>query len=69
MALSIDSKIGELLDNPQAKAILDKHIEGFSSNPQVGMAKGFGLKMVAGMSGGKITQQMLDAVSADLAKL
>src|SRR5262245_33720056 len=69
MALSIDSKVGELLDNPQAKAILDKHMDGFSTNPQIGMAKGFPLKMVAGMSGGKITPQMLEAVSADLARL
>jgi hypothetical protein len=69
MALSIDSKVGELLDNPQAKVILDKHMEGFSTNPQVGMARGFSLKMAAGFSGGKITPDMLSAVNADLAAL
>ena len=69
MALSIDSKVGELLDNPQAKAILDKHMTGFSTNPQVGMARGFSLKMAAGFSGGQITQDMLSAVNADLAAL
>ena len=69
MALSIDSKVGELLDNPQAREILDKHMTGFSSNPQVSMARGFSLKMAAGFSGGQITQDMLNAVNADLAAL
>lgn len=69
MAFSIESKVGDLLADDQAKAILDKHMDGFSTNPQIGMAKGFTLKMVAGFSGGKITPDMLAAVDADLAKL
>jgi hypothetical protein len=69
MALSVDSKVGELLDNPQAKAVLDKHMPGFSTNPQVSMARGFTLKMTANMSGGKITPDMLSGVNADLAAL
>jgi hypothetical protein len=69
MALSVDSKVGDLLDNPQAKAILDKHMQGFSTNPQVSMARGMTLKMTAGFSGGKITAEMLNAVNADLAAL
>jgi len=36
MAFTIESKVGDLLANDQAKAILDKHMEGFSTNPQVG---------------------------------
>ena len=69
MALSSESKVGDLLANDQAKAILDKHIEGFSTNPQIGMAKGFTLKMTAGFSGGKITPDTLAAIDADLAAL
>lgn len=69
MTLSVDSKVGDLLDNPQAKVILDKHMPGFSSNPQVAMARGFSLKMAAGFSGGQITAAMLSAVDADLAAL
>ena len=38
MALTVDSKIGELLADEKAKAILDKHLPGFSTNPQIGMA-------------------------------
>lgn len=69
MALSSESKVGDLLANDQAKAILDKHMEGFSTNPQIGMAKGFTLKMAAGFSGGKITPEILAVVDADLANL
>ncbi len=69
MALSIDSKIGEILDNPQAKAIVDKHLPDFSTNPQLAMARNFSLKMAAGMSGGKITPEILAAVGSELAAL
>ncbi len=69
MAFNTDSKVGDLLANDQVKAILDKHMEGFSSNPQLGMAKGFSLKMVAGFSGGKITPEKLAAIDAELAAL
>ena len=69
MAFSVESKIGDLLANPGAKAVLDKHLPGFSTNPQMAMAKGMSLKMVAPMSGGKITPALLSAVDADLKKL
>ena len=69
MAFSVESKIGDLLANPGAKAVLDKHLPGFSTNPQMAMAKGMSLKMVAPMSGGKITPAILSAIDADLKKL
>jgi len=69
MAFSVESKIGDLLANPGAKGVLDKHLPGFSTNPQMSMAKGMSLKMVAPMSGGKITPAILSAIDADLKKL
>lgn len=69
MALSIDSKIGDLLANPKAKAILDKAMPGFSTNPQMSMAKGMTLKMIAPMSGGKITPAILKALDEELKKV
>lgn len=69
MALSIDSKIGELLDNPQAKAIIDQYLPDFSKSPQLAMARNFTLKMAAGMSGGKITSEILSSIGAALAAL
>lgn len=69
MSFSIESKLGDLLDNEATKAILEKHMPGISTHPQIGMGKGFALSMVAKFSGGLITEEMLQKVNADLAAL
>ena len=69
MAITIDSKLGDILADPKGKAVLDKHLPGFSTNPQMAMAKGMSLKMVAPMSGGKITPAILKAIDEDLKKI
>lgn len=71
MAFTIDTPIGELLDNPATLAVLDKHMPGLSSNPQIGMARAMNLslKAVAQFSGGKITDDLLNAAAADFAAL
>ena len=69
MAFSAQSKVGDLLANDGAKAVLEKHMPGFSSHPQIGMAKGMSLQAVANFSAGKITKDMLAAVDTDLAAL
>jgi hypothetical protein len=67
--MSIESKLGDLLDNEASKAILEKHMPGVSTHPQIGMGKGFALSMVAKFSGGLITDDMLAKVDADLKAL
>jgi len=69
MSFSIESKLGDLLDNDATKAILEKHMPGISTHPQIGMGKGFALSMVAKFSGGLITEEMLQKVGADLTAL
>ena len=69
MALSMESKLGDILANPQGKAILDKALPGFSTNPQMAMAKGMSLKMIAPMSGGKITPAILKTIDEELKKI
>jgi hypothetical protein len=64
-----DTTIGDLLDNPAAKAVLDKHMPGFSSNPQVEMARGMTLRAVQPMVPDQIKVETLDAIDADLAKI
>jgi hypothetical protein len=49
MAFTLDTTFGELLDNPQAKAILDQQLPGVSSNPIVQMARGMSLNMILSM--------------------
>src|SRR5690606_31078849 len=69
MSFSIESKLGDLLDNDATKAILEKHMPGISTHPQVSMGKGFALSMVAEFSGGLITEDILVKVNADLSAL
>jgi hypothetical protein len=64
-----DTTIGDLIDNPAAKAILDKHMPGFSNNPQVEMARGMTLRAIQPMVPDQIKAETLDAIDADLAKL
>lgn len=49
MAFSLDTTFGTLLDNPQAKAVIDKHLPGVSSNPMVAMARGMTINMILSM--------------------
>jgi len=57
------------LADPKAKAVLEKHIPGIATNPQMAMAKGMSMKMIAPMSGGKITPAILKAIEEELKKL
>lgn len=43
MAFTLDTTVGELLDHPQAKAVLDQYVPGASTNPMVAMARGMSL--------------------------
>lgn len=67
MSLSIESSVGDLLDNPQTKDILEQHIPGISSHPQIEMARGLPLPTLASYSAGLITDEMVSAVAASLA--
>lgn len=69
MSFSIESKLGDLLDNEATKAVLEKHMPGISTHPQIGMGKGFALSMVAKFSGGLITEELLEKVNAELTAL
>jgi hypothetical protein len=64
-----DTDIGTLLDDPAAKAVLDKNIPGFSANPQIDMARSMTLKAVQAYAADKLTDEALAKVDADLAKL
>jgi beta-glucosidase len=49
LAFTLDTKLSELLDHPQAKAILDKHMPGVSTNPMIAMARGMSLSSILSM--------------------
>ena len=64
-----DTSIGDLIDNPATKAVLDKHLPGFAGNPQIDMARGMTLKQIQAFAGDAVTDDVLARIDADLAKL
>ncbi len=63
------STIGDLLDNPGAKAILVKHMAGMAENPQIEMARPMTLKQIQGFAPDQISDEVLAKVDADLKAL
>lgn len=61
--------IGTLLDNPETRAVLDKHLPGFSTNPQTDMARGVSLKTIQPYAANVLTDEVLAKIDADLAKI
>ncbi len=49
MKFTLNSTLGELIDNPQAKAVLDQQLPGVSTHPLVAMAKGMSLNAILAM--------------------
>jgi hypothetical protein len=61
--------IGELIDNPATKAVLEKHLAALVGNPQIEMARGMTLKQVQGFAGDQLSDEVLAKVDADLAAI
>jgi hypothetical protein len=64
-----DTDIGTLIDTPATKAVLDKYMPGFSSNEQIGMARGMTLRAIQPMASDQIKEETLNQIDAELAKL
>ena len=72
MTFTLDSTLADLLNNPQAKAILEKYAPGVSTNMMVGMVKGQSLKSLLAMPQAAqlgITQEKVETVLAEINKL
>ncbi len=72
MAFTLDTTFGQLMDSPQAKAVLEKHMPGVSTNPLVGMAKGMTLRAILSMPQAAqmgITTDKTEAVLAEINKI
>ena len=46
MAYTLGTTLGELLDDPKAKAMLDEKMPGVSNHPMIAMARGMTLNMI-----------------------
>ncbi len=64
-----ETTIGDLLANPDAKAVVDKYMPGFSGNPQIEMAKGMTFKQIQQFAPDQIKDELLAKIDADLTKI
>lgn len=66
---TVDTDIGTLLDDPAAKAVVEKHIPGMMTSDQIEMARAMTLKDIQAYAPDSVTDERLAAIDADLAKL
>lgn len=69
MAYTLDTKVGELLDDSGAVKILEKHVPGITSNPMIGFAKGMTLRALLAMPQAKqagVTEKMVSDVLTEI---
>lgn len=64
-----ETDIGTLLDNPQTRAVLDRHMPSFAANPQIEMARAMTLRQIQSFAADMLTDDVLAKVDADLAKI
>lgn len=64
-----ETDIGTLLDDPAAKAIIDKYIPGMTSNEQIEMARSMTLKAIQTYAPEDVTDERLAKIDAELANL
>ena len=69
MAYTLDSKVGELLKDPEAVKIIERYAPGVSKNPMIGFAKGMALKAVVSIPQARdagLTEEMITKVLAEI---
>lgn len=72
MTVTLETTLATLLDNPQAKAVLDKHLPGVSGNPMLAMVKNMSIKNLLAMPQAAqfgLTQEKAEQILAEINKL
>ncbi len=71
MAFTLETTLGEILKDPQAKAVMDQYLPGVSSNPMVEMVKGMSINMILAMPQAAqfgLTKDKAEAMLAEINK-
>jgi len=69
MGFSKESKLKDVMSNPEAAAIIEQYVPGARNDPRFKMAGGFSLTKIVSMSGGALSQEMLNEIDAKLRAL
>lgn len=64
-----DTDLGTLLDDPAAKAIVEKYIPGLTTNDQIQMARPMTLKAIQSYAPDDVTDERLAKIDAEFATL
>ena len=71
MQYTLDTQLGTLLDDPQAKALIDQYAPGVTSNPMIAMVRGLSLNALLAMPVAAqfgITKEKIEALLAEVNK-
>ena len=66
---SIDTPIGDLMDDPQARAVVLRHFPGIDKNNHYVMIEDMSIRQLAPMSQGKLTPEALAKIDGELAAI
>jgi hypothetical protein len=69
MAYTLETKVGDILNDTQALEVLERHAPGLSTNPMIGLASGMTLKQILSMPQARqagITEEMVEKVLAEI---
>ena len=69
MAFGLHSTIRQILADERAKAVLESHLPGASTHPQIDVAMDMTLREVASYPEANISAEKLKAIAADLERL
>jgi hypothetical protein len=72
MNFTLDSTLGDLLNDPRAKGVLDKYAPGVSTNPMLAMAKGMPLNKLLSLPQAAqlgLTKEKAEAILTEANKL
>lgn len=64
-----NTTIGEIMADPAAKAVVDKHVPGMLANDQIEMAKDMTLKQIQQYSPDNLSDKTLADIDAEFAKM
>ena len=69
MAYTLETKVGEILEDTPAVEILERYAPGISKNPMIAFAKGMTLKSILAMPQAKdagITEELVNKVLVEI---
>ncbi len=61
--------VGEVLSNPNARALLQREYPALINHPMLRMARGMTLNQVLGMARGKVSQQQVNRLFEQLSRI